>query len=662
MNEFRKMFEPIRIGGIEVKNRIAMAPMSIRGLSNPDGSPGQRARDYYIERARGGVGLIITGIITVDNDIEPLRFSGLTVTESAIAGFAELAEAVHAFGAKIFAQLSAGFGRVARPALLLGQPVSASPVPYYWKPEITCVELKTEQVESLVESFGTAARILVKAGIDGVELHGHEGYLFDQFTTPIWNKRSDRYGGDLSERLRLPIEVLKEIKASVGKDFPVQYRFGLKHYMKQNNTGALPGEEYTEAGRDIKEGLAMAKLLEEAGFDSLHVDAGCYDSHYWSHPPIYQADGCLTEMAAAVKKVVKIPVITVGKLANPELAKKVLVENKADMIALGRGLLSDPFWVRKVGDGQAKKIRPCIGCYDGCLGRIFSGKPLSCAVNPSVGRERDYALKKADRPKKVLIAGGGVAGMEAARTAAIRGYQVTIYEKNDVLGGCLIPAAIPLSKKAIHALSDWYVSEVHDLGVDVKLGCEATAELVERENADVVIIATGGKPIIPSLPVKEKGQIVTASEVLSGAKPTAVRTIVVGGGLLGCETAIWLAKQGKRVTLVEKLEELMAAGITVPHSSKNMVIDMLRFNKVEIITGFGLVRASDQGVILQNAAGREESVEAETVVIAAGFEPERELYQSLRGSRPDLYIIGDAREPRNIMGAIWDAYEVGRAI
>ena len=463
MNEYNKLFEPIKIGSVEIKNRITMAPMGVKGLLNPDGSPGQRALDYYIERSRGGVGLIITSVFTVNKDIEPVKPGMYTFADSSLPSFAELAEAVHSLGSKIFVQLSAGFGRVARSAMLSGPPVSASPVPYFWDPKVTCRGITTEEVERLVGYFGSAARILAQAGIDGVELHGHEGYIFDQFATPIWNRREDKYGGDLSGRLRLPIEVLQEIKRVAGRDFSVQYRFGLKHYMKEHNAGALPGEEFKEAGRDIEEGLEMAKLFEEAGFDALHVDVGCYESHYWAHPPIYQADGFSTDIAGAAKKTVKIPVIAVGKLGDPALAERVIREKKADMVALGRNLLSDPSWVRKIEEGRPKKIRPCIGCYDGCLGRTALGKPLSCAVNPSTGRERYYALTRADRPKRVTIVGGGVAGMEAARVAAIRGHQVTIYEKSGSLGGCLIPAAVPLSKKVLQTLLNWYVSEMEDL-------------------------------------------------------------------------------------------------------------------------------------------------------------------------------------------------------
>ena len=354
---FKNLLKSIKIGNIEIKNRVAMAPMGIGGMTNLDGGPGSRALDYYIERARGGVGLIITSLFKVENEIDVLPQGFMLISPVALAPFAELAETVHALGTKIFVQLTAGFGRVASPRLLRGKPVSASAIPYYWNPALTCKELTVEEVERLAKAFGPISHILAEAGIDGVELHGHEGYLFDQFTTGLWNHRSDRYGGDLTNRLCFPIEVLKEIKKQVGDNFPVQYRFALKHYIKGYNTGALPGEEYVEAGQNIEEGLRMAKILEEAGFDALHVDAGCYDSWYWSHPPGYQEHGCMVNMAEEVKKVVHIPVIAVGRLDIPELAEQVIAEGKADIVAVGRGLLADPFWVKKIEKGQPDQIR-----------------------------------------------------------------------------------------------------------------------------------------------------------------------------------------------------------------------------------------------------------------------------------------------------------------
>ncbi|MGZ3534902.1 MAG: oxidoreductase [Thermodesulfobacteriota bacterium] len=660
--KFNRLFESIKIGEIEIRNRIAMAPMGIGGLVNLDGSPGPRAIDYYVERARGEVGLIITSFFKVENVLESFRVVVPSVSRHAIGPFAELAEAIHSLGAKIFVQLTAGFGRVVSSLRLQGQPVSASPIPHYWNPRQTCRELKTEEVEQLVKAFGDAAEVLAAAGVDGVELHGHEGYLFDQFTTALWNRRTDKYGGDLEGRLMLPFEVLKEIKGRVGAGFVVQYRFGLKHYVKALNSGALPGEQFIEAGRDIEEGLQMAKMLEAAGFDSLHVDAGCYDSWYWAHPPVYQEPGFMVDMAAAAKKVVRIPVIAVGKLANPDLAEKIIAEGKADMVAIGTGLLTDPFWVKKVREGDQERIRPCIGCYDGCMGRITRGKPLSCAVNPATGRERFYRLERAESPRKVMVVGGGPAGLEAARVASMRGHRVVLYEKDTSLGGHLLEASVPNFKKDLATLLGWYKKELTTLNLDIKTGLEVSAELIRKENPDVTILATGSVPIIPNIPGVELEKVSTANDLFHGKKKAQGEVLVVGGGLIGCETALWLAQQGKKVTVVEILGDLMIGGIPVQHMNRLMLLDLLKFHRVEIFTNTSLLEITQNGVDLLDGGSERRNFPADTIVLAVGLKPDRELYQTLEGQTPNLYAIGDSRKAQNIMNSIWDAYEVARMI
>ena len=658
---FAGLLEPIKIGGIEIKNRIAMAPMGIVGLLNPDGSPGPRALDYYLERARGGVGLIITGVFRVENEVE--NFPGLSglVTSPGLGSFAELAETLHALGTKIFVQLTAGFGRVASPLRLQGkQPVSASAVPYYWDPRQTCRELTTEEVKKVVKAFGHAVMVLAAAGIDGVELHGHEGYLFDQFMTPLWNKRTEPYGGSLDGRLRLSVEVLQEIKKKAGPDFLVQYRFGLKHYIKGLNSGALPGEKFIEAGRDMEEGLQIARRLEAAGFDSLHVDAGCYDSWYWTHPPVYQKTGFMADMAAAVKKVVKIPVIAVGKLSAPEFAENIITEGKADIIALGKGLLSDPFWVKKIEEGQPQRIRPCIGCHDGCMGRVTKGKPLSCAVNPATGRERLYRLERVERPKKVAVVGGGPAGMEAARVAALRGHRVILWEKGKSLGGHLLEASVPEFKKDLAQLLDWFKRELATLDLEIRTGVEINADILRRENPEVTIIATGSQPIIPDVPGLLVGKIATAIDLLLGRVAVGEKVLVLGGGLIGCETALWLAQQGKKVTVVEILDDLLNAGIPVQRMNRLMLLDLLKFHEVEVITNTTIREVLEDGMLSFNNRRRLPS--PDKIITAVGLKSDRDLYQSLQGKISNLYLIGDSRNPQNVMNAVWDAYEVGRMI
>jgi len=660
--KFSNLLSSIKIGKVEIKNRVAMAPMGAIGLVHLDGSLRQRGVEYYLERARGGVGLIITSLFRVESEIEPVWPGGPLVSRAALPSFAELAEAVHSLGGKIFVQLTAGLGRVANPSRLRGQPLSSSASPNYWRRNVICRELKTEEVEELVKCFGSAAKILVAAGIDGVELHGHEGYLFDQFVTAIWNKRTDKYGGDLKSRLGFPIEVLQEIKTRAGQDFPVQYRFGLKHYLKDLTAGALPGEQFTEAGRDIPEGLEMAQLLEKAGFDALHVDAGCYESWYWPHTPTYQEHGCMITMAAEAKKVVKIPVIGVGKLGIPELAERVIAEGKADMVAIGKGLLSDPLWVKKIESGQPERIRPCIGCQDGCMGRITKGKPLSCAVNPATGREMAYRIERAENPKKVMIVGSGPAGMEAARVSSLRGHKVTLYEKTNSLGGHLIEASVPGFKKDIGRLLEWFKRELENLQLKIKTGTKVTLELIQKEKPDALIIAAGSKSIIPDVPGIETEKAVTAIDLLLGKKKVGDPVLVLGGGLIGCETALWLAQQGKEVTIVEILHDLMVAGIPVQHMNRLMLLDLLRLHKVKVIPNTSLLEVLNKGAIVIDRDLKRKTISADTIVLATGLVPDQELYKTLGGEISNLFLIGDSRTTQNIMGAIWDAYEVARII
>jgi 2-enoate reductase len=665
MSEWRThLFQPIKLGRVELKNRVAMAPMGLAGQMNADGSPGPRAIDYYMERVRGGVGLIITHACRTEDDIDPSRqglgFPVLTHTSS--GPLTELSEVAHAFGSRLFVQLSAGFGRVAHPHILRDKPVSASAIPNYWDPELTCRELTTDEVEGMVKAFGRVAEMLGASGVDGIELHGHEGYLFDQFTTAFWNRRTDKYGGDLKARLRFPLEVLSEIKKVLGPGFPVQYRFGLKHYMKDLQSGALAGEAYQEAGRDVEEGLQMARLLEEAGFDALHVDAGCYDSWYWAHPPGYQEHGCMIDMAEQVKKIVKIPIIAVGRLDIPEIAGRAIADGKADIVAIGRGLLADPFWVKKVEQGRENHIRPCIGCHEGCMARLVIGKPTSCAVNSATGREQAYALQIALRAKRVAVIGGGVAGMEAARVAASRGHRVVLYERSDKLGGHVTEAAVMPFKTDELRLVQWYEAELQELKVEVRLKTEITSAWADRNDAEVVIVATGSRPAHLKVPGAEAGGVMTACDLLSGKSVVASSVAVVGGGQVGCEIALWLSQQGKKVTIIERLDDILIAGRPLPWMNRKMLLDLLTFHKVDVRFQTSILEVKKDEVVLIDRNFRVENLSAGAVIMATGFEPEQGLYLSLRGRRPDLYLIGDAREPKNIMNAIWDAYEVARAI
>ena len=657
MNRMVKLFEPGRIGKLSIRNRIVMAPMGIIGLTEPDGRILQRAIDYYVERAKGGVGLIVTGLFLPILDIEfgPLKEQGFSFvprvdSPDVVPLLSALTDSVHKHGTKIAIQLTAGFGRVLNPHLLailgIETTIGASAVPNVWDLKVTTRELTTKEVEKLIGSFSTAAEIAKSAGFDAIELHGHEGYLMDQFTTSLWNKRKDKYGGDLDGRLRFSLEIIRKIKETAGKDFPVIYRYAINHYI--------------EGGRGVGESLEIARRLEKAGVDALHVDAGCYDNWYWPHPPTYQPPGCMVDMAEAAKSAVKIPVITVGKLGYPELAEKIIREKRADFVALGRSLLADPEWPLKVKEGRLEDIRPCIGCQDGCLARVMTGAYISCAVNPATGNEKEFAITPAQKPKSVLMVGGGIAGMEAARVAALRGHRVTLYEKRDRLGGHLIEGSVPTFKSDIRLLNNYYVTQMGKLGVKIKLGKELTLGLIRKMKPDVVVVATGSTQDIPEIPGIEKKNVITSIDLLLGRKKAGNRVIVAGGGLIGCETAIYLAQNGKKVTIVEMLEEIIP---NVFEANRQYLFKMLAENGVNVLTNTKMVRVTDDGALVINQCRRYEAkLPADTIVIATGLKPERSLVKALEGKVKELHAIGDCEGPGKIMDAVWGAFDITRTL
>lgn len=665
MGNYAKLFEPMKIGKVEIKNRIAMAAVGITGMATFEGGFSPRVTNYYVERAKGGTGLIITGLVKVENEIEKMHPGGtpmpLQNPRHFITTASEMTERIHSYGTKIFLQLTLGWGRVLKPQMSDKPPVAPSPIPNYWDPTITCRELTTEEVETMVQKTAMSAAIAAKAGFDGVEIHAvHEGYLLDQFTMAFFNQRTDKYGGDFEGRMRLPSEIVQAIKKTVGQDFPVTMRYSIKSFIKDWNQGGLPGEDFVEKGRDVPEGLKVAQILEKAGYDAFTADAGSYDAWYWAHPPGYHEPGCYLPFTEQLKKVVNIPVIVAGRMERPEVAIGALEDNKADMVALGRALLVDPSWPKKVMAGNVEKIKPCLGCH-ACLGRLAQGKIVACTVNPACAREAEYSLTPADTKKYVVIVGGGIAGMEAARVAAMRGHTVKLFEKTDKLGGHLIEASVPKFKQDERRLLDWYIRELADLQVEINLNCEVSKETLAEMNPDDIIMATGSKTFVPEIPGIDNESVGTATDYLLGSKTAGKTVVVIGGGLSGCETALWLRQKNKQVTLIEMLPELMGGVDPVPHANRTMLLDMLKFNGVTILTNTRLQKVTIEGVQVINENLEEKLIPAESVVLSVGMKPDQHLYWDM-GSRSNIYLIGDSRDPKNILNAIWDAYEVTRSI
>jgi 2-enoate reductase len=662
--DYQVLFEPVKIGKVELKNRFCMAPMGPLGLSDAEGGFNQRGIDYYVERAKGGTGLIITGVTFSDCKVETQSMPNCPNSTYNPVHFVrtarEMTERVHAYGSKIFLQMSAGFGRVTIPTNL-GEfpPVAPSPIQHRWLNK-TCRPLEVEEIKSIVKSFGDGAFNAKRAGFDGVQIHAvHEGYLLDQFAISMFNLRTDEYGGSLENRLRFAREIVEEIKSRCGKDFPVSLRFSLKSMIKDWREGALPGEKFVEKGRDIQEGIEAAKLLVKYGYDALDVDVGTYDAWWWNHPPMYQKKGLYMPYAKMVKEAVNVPVSCAGRMDNPDMARKAIEEGVCDIISLGRPLLADPYYVNKLRADKVDEIRPCLSCQEGCMGRIQEFSAVNCAVNPQAARERFAAYNPVLKSKKVLVIGGGIAGCEAARVLALRGHKPEVFEQTGKLGGNLNPGGVPDFKEDDRRLVKWYTRQLELLNVPVTLNTKVTKEFVLSKGYDAVIVATGSSPKVISL--GDDAHVYTAAEVLTGEKNPGNSTVVIGGGLVGCETALWLAQQGKKVKIVEMLDKLLAVNAPLCHANSEMLERLIPYNNIEAITSAKVTGYNNKKLSVSvNSKARE--LECDSVILSIGYKPDNSLYQELKFDVPEIYLLGDAKNVANIMYAIWDAFEVANNI
>ena len=671
--KYAALYEPYRIRNLTIRNRFNMAPMGALGLSDSEGGWNQRGIDYYARRAKGEVGLIITGVTVSDTTVESQSMPNLPNSTHNPVHFVrtslELTERVHAYGTKIFLMMGAGFGRVAMPTNL-GEfdAIAPSAIPHRWTDDI-CRPITKEEIQTIIKGFGKGAYNAKRGGFDGIEVHAvHEGYLLDQFAISIFNQRDDEYGGSLENRLRFAKEIREEIARTCGWDFPVTMRYSLKSMMKDWKCGAMPGEEFKEMGRDWEEGLEAAKLLEKFGYDGLDVDAGCYDAWWWCHPPMYFEKGMYRQFCKPVKEVVSIPVICSGRMDDPDMALAAVQDGTCDLVSLGRPLLADPDYITKLRTGRRNQIRPCLSCHEGCMGRVQKYSAINCAVNPQTARERFTAFNPVVKKKKVCIIGGGPAGCEAARVLSERGHEAHLFEAKAFLGGNLIPGGAPSFKSDDRALAAWYTEELERLGADVHLNTKVSAADVLSGGYDAVIVATGGKPKVFSLGCPEKEY--TAAQVLLKEKDPGEKAVIIGGGLVGCELSLHLAMQGKQVTVIEALPERMAVNGPVCTANHDMLTGMMDFKGVTTVCSAraesfdgAVFRYTVNGAAGENAeAGKTFEIPADSVILAAGYESCNELYHELCGEVDELYLLGDANRVSNIMYAIWDAYEIANHI
>ena len=646
--QFPKLFEPTHIGKMELKNRIVMPPMGTN-MGTPDGHVTEEVVCYYRERARGGVGLIIVETTCVDAPAGKTTAFQLAIdNDRFIPGLSRLAETIHQHGSRTVLQLQHG-GRGTKSAITGIQPVAPSPIPMPYGTQVGYEgemprELALAEIKDLVRKFAAAAQRARQAGYDGVEIHSTGYYLVAQFLSSTANARQDEYGGSLSNRARFLTEIVQAVRAGVGPDYPVLCKISAMELG--------PG-----AGITVEEAQQIARIAEEAGADALEIAAMLWGIIPRLPPSTAEAPGGLLPFMDGLKKAVRIPLIAAGRI-TPELGEKALQERQADLIAMGKALIADPDLPIKAEAGRVDEIRPCIGCLRCIDNQTVKGKGIMCSVNAAVGREMELGVKPPSRSKKVFVIGGGPAGMEAARVTALRGHRATLYEKQDKLGGQLLEAIVPPHKDNMNPFLEYLTGQMTKRSVDVKLGVEATDRTIWETRPDVVVLAAGVVTSVPGIKGIDAVGVLTAKEVLNGAK-VGDTVVVIGGGLVGCETAEYLAKQRKKVTVVEMLDEV--AGV-MPLALRRMLLARLDYMKVTVLTSVKCQEFMKGSLSITNKEGQEKTIAFDAVVIAAGGSPNQTLIEGLKGTVPEVYCAGDCVEPRGIAEAMADGLRIGLEI
>ncbi|OHD66343.1 MAG: hypothetical protein A2176_07625 [Spirochaetes bacterium RBG_13_51_14] len=653
MHSLTHLFSPLKIGTMEIKNRIAMAPMAT-DFAEGDGTVTRRCIDYYEARARGGVGLIILEVCTIDAMSPYIPRTVGIWDDSFIPGLRELADAIHAHGARVIPQIAHPGPESLAPLFNGTQAIGPSAGIVNNLTKMRCREILPDEIPGIVAQFGEAARRARAAGFDGLELHAAHGYLLaGSFLSALRNRRTDNYGGTLAGRLRFPLEVLRAMKDKAGKDFPITMR--------------ISAEEPVPGGRDIRETGYIASIFADAGVDGFHVSSGVYPDLSWRVIPPTGTPYCLNARSAAeIRKAVEVPVMVVGRIVDPGMADDIVRRGDADMVVLGRSLLADPDWPNKAAAGAWDDIAPCIGCGLGCVRARESGLDMTCIINPAVGREREMEIRAAARSKKVLIAGGGPAGLEAARVAALAGHNVVLYEKEMRPGGQFNLAAVPPGKGELCKITQYLHRQARKAGAKITLGAEVTPGLVAEEKPDALVVATGGRPRRPDIPGADGENVFTAYDVLAGAVDIPPgKVLIIGGGMVGCELASFLAGTGDNITIgrteVTIVEMTDAVGTDMFSEGRELLMEKLRHREVRIITSAAVKEIIPDGAVVVRGGAEEVISGMDCIVLAMGAEPVDDL-SGAAGGVAEIHVIGDARAPRQVLDAIREGFEIGRAL